>query len=523
MRNLYRLTSDLYFLSTRQLLYGQQQSYTNTAHEMEKWKAYWPIYAAVVLLWLYNNNGANYLFYKYLEPLWETTYETMTSVDKTVNSVTSGKTEFDYLKEVADITAEIARHRLVNIWHKLRNETRFNESCQNILKSIVINRDQIIASKDERGLREDIEKSQQKIALLVEAEKRYKKLINWFVDENGLPELPVNNTKINAQLRIKIERISLKSSTDLTSPTKQKLDLFAVITINDFPKAKTSRISAQLRDEHFEIPIDRLSNRVEIQVFQSSLMGNHQLLGLCWFTVGDLREELLDKYFSVFPVDVPDVVLTLEPNGYVVLKANLVEPTRVKQNPLANDILQDLKDEDIFLTDDIRKIYAKNGHQFQIFKAVNSIASDVIGARCSVCEESMIGGMRCYCQRCSFVCHTRCFKGVLTKCINQDDIQSAPIGADLNTGQLLDYNKPHAFEPRSMNLRSWCTHCGLKIMPNERRVQCSQCVKSAHEKCQPLVPNFCGLSLAEAAAIAIKEDFQDKQRLGSVLGFSKRS
>ncbi|KAJ3014501.1 UNVERIFIED_CONTAM: Serine/threonine kinase [Siphonaria sp. JEL0065] len=534
-------------VTPNRITYNQTQSYANTAYELGKWKAYWPIYGGVLLLdefssalltifpfyyttrsvfcyWLYNNNGANYIFYKYLEPLWQTGVNTITNVDQTVAYVTNGKTVFDYKKETQELTPDVARQRLIAIWYKIRSETRFNESCQNILKSIVLNRDHILASKDERNLREDIEKSQDKLALLVEAEKRYKKLINWFVDENGLPEETANNTKINGQLRIKIERISLKAHTDLIPPTKQKLDIFAIITINDFPKATTSKISSQLRDETFELPIDKLSNRVEIQVYQTSLLANHQLIGVCWFTIADLKEELLDKYFSLFPVDVPEIVLTLEPAGYLVLKANLVELTRQKQNAISNDIFTDLKDEDIYLADDIRKVYARNGHQFQIYKAVNSIGSDVIGARCSVCEESMIGGMRCFCQRCAFVCHTRCYKGVLTKCINHDDIQKAPIGTDLNTGQLLDYNKPHNFETRSLNLlRSWCTHCGLKVMVGERLVQCAACGKCSHEKCKPFVPNFCGLSLADAAAIAIKEDFKDKKRLGAVLGFAKNN
>ncbi|KAJ3009661.1 UNVERIFIED_CONTAM: Receptor expression-enhancing protein 6 [Siphonaria sp. JEL0065] len=493
-------------VTPNRITYNQTQSYANTAYELGKWKAYWPIYGGVLLLdefssaiitiypfyyttrsvfcyWLYNNNGANYIFYKYLEPLWQTSVDTITNLDQTVAYVTNGKTVFDYKKETQELTPEVARQRLIAIWYKIRSETRFNESCQNILKSIVLNRDHIIASKDERNLREDIEKSQDKLALLVEAEKRYKKLINWFVDENGLPEETANNTKINAQLRIKIERISLKAHTDLASPTKQKLDIFAIITINDFPKATTSKISSQLRDETFELPIDKLSNRVEIQVYQTSLIGNHQIIGVCWFTIADLKEELLDKYFSLFPVDVPEMVLTLEPAGYLVLKANLVELTRQKQNATSDDILTDLKDEDIYLSDDIRKVYARNGHQFQIYKAVNSIASDVIGARCS-----------------------------------------APIGTDLNTGQLLDYNKPHNFESRSLNLlRSWCTHCGMKVMVGERLVQCAACGKYSHEKCKPFVPNFCGLSLADAAAIAIKEDFKDKKRLGAVLGFAKNN
>ncbi|KAI9329470.1 hypothetical protein BDR26DRAFT_725267 [Obelidium mucronatum] len=508
-----------------------QTSYTNAAYEIGKWKSYWPIYGGLLLLdelsstiltvypfyfttrsvfcyWLYNNNGADYIFYKYLEPLWQTGVDTITNVDQTVAYVTNGRTAFDYMKENQEITPEVARHRLIAIWYKIRSETRFNESCQNILKSLVLNRDNIIASKDERNLREDIEKSQDKLALLVEAEKRYKKLINWFVDENGLPEEPPNNAKINAQLRIKIERISLKSHSDIVSPTKQKFDIFAVITINDFPKATTSKLSSQIRDETFELPIERLSNRVEIQVYQTSLIGNHQIIGLCWFTIADLKEELLDKYFSLFPVDVPEICLTLEPFGYLVLKANLVELTRQKQNAVCDDISSDLKDEDIYLADDIRKVYAKNGHQFQIFKAVSSIASDMIGARCSVCEESMIGGMRCFCQRCAFVCHTRCFKGVLTKCINHDDIETAPIGTDLNTGQLLDYNKPHIFETRSLNLlRSWCTHCGLKVMVGERLVQCAECGKCSHEKCKPLVPNFCGLSLADCRSYCYQGRF----------------
>ncbi|KAJ3102068.1 Serine/threonine kinase [Physocladia obscura] len=428
---------------------------------------------------------------------------------------------WDFLKAGPDVTAEIAKHRLNRILYKLRDEARFNESCQNILKSICLSRESgIIVSKDERSLRDDIEKSDKKVKLLIEAERRYKSLINWFIEDSDKDSPRANNTKINAILRIKLIKIMRLSITATSispaSPAKQKQDVFAIITVNDSPKVRTSRVM-NLWDETFEIAVDRLSNRIEIQIYQFSLVGNHEIIGLLWFTVNELREELLAKYFAVFPVDVAEATLCLEPRGSIVVKINLAEPARLKQNILENELGNDLHDEDIYLTEDIRKVYTKNGHQFQIFKSASNIAMDMMGSRCSVCEESMIGGMRCYCKRCTFVCHTKCFKGVLTKCINNEDIKNAPIGTDLNTGQLLEYNKPHNFATRNLNLlRSWCTHCGLKVIVGERLVQCSECGKCAHDKCKGLVPNFCGLSLADAAAFAIKEDFKDKKR---VLGF----
>ncbi|TPX74681.1 hypothetical protein CcCBS67573_g04034 [Chytriomyces confervae] len=461
---------------------GSPRSPARTARqdsEMEKWKSYWPIYAGIMLLdeisptllqiyplyyttksafcyWLYTCNGSDYIFKKYIEPLWQNGIDAVSQLDEVVAK--TGKTEFDYMKEPTSMTSEIARHRLKRIWHKTSQESRKQESRQNVLKSLCLTRDNLISSKEERSLREDIEKADEKLALLAEAQRGYKSLIHWFVDANGLVELAPPTGKINALLRIKLENITVTATTDSTptpTPSKQQLDHFAVICINDSVRATTSKLTSSIWNETFEIPVDKLSNSVEIQVYQLSLLGKHTM--------------------------------------------------------------------DIYLFDDIRKVYTKNGHQFQIFKAVTSFASDIVGARCSVCEEAMIGGMRCYCQRCAFVCHTRCFKGVLTKCVNHDDIEMAPKGADLNTGQLLDYNKPHTFEPKkSMNLlRSWCTHCGTKVLVGEKLVQCSECGKCAHDRCSAMVPNFCKLSLADAAAIAIKEEYVNSRKLSKALGFGK--
>ncbi|KAJ3266605.1 Serine/threonine kinase [Chytriomyces hyalinus] len=529
---------------------GSPRSPPRTARqdsEMEKWKSYWPIYAGIMFLdeisptllqiyplyyttksafcyWLYTCNGSDYIFKKYIEPLWQNGIDAVSQLDEVVAK--TGKTEFDYMKEPTSMTSEIARHRLKRIWHKTSQESRKQESRQNVLKSLCLTRDNLISSKEERSLREDIEKADEKLALLAEAQRGYKSLIHWFVDANGLAELAPPTGKINALLRIKLENITVTAATDSTpTPTtsKQQLDHFAVISINDSIRATTSKLTSSIWNETFEIPVDKLSNSVEIQVYQLSLLGKHTMVGVVWFTIAELKEELLDKYYSIFPVDTMPCTFALEPIGSISVKANLVETARIKHTATRDELSADIREEDIYLFDDIRKVYTKNGHQFQIFKAVTSFASDIVGARCSVCEEAMIGGMRCYCQRCAFVCHTRCFKGVLTKCINHDDIEMAPKGTDLNTGQLLDYNKPHTFEPKkSINLlRSWCTHCGTKVLVGEKLVQCSECGKCAHDRCCAMVPNFCKLSLADAAAIAIKEEYVNSRKLSKALGFGK--
>ncbi|KAI8832286.1 hypothetical protein BJ741DRAFT_614920 [Chytriomyces cf. hyalinus JEL632] len=516
---------------------------TRQDSEMEKWKSYWPIYAGIMLLdeisptllqiyplyyttksafcyWLYTYNGSDYIFKKYIEPLWQNGIDAVSQLDEVVAK--TGKTEFDYMKEPTSMTSEIARHRLERIWHKTSQESRKQESRQNVLKSLCLTRDNLIASKEERSLREEIDKADEKLALLAEAQWGYKSLIHWFVDANGLAELAPPTGKINALLRIKLENISVTAPTDTTPTSSKQLDHFAVISINDSIRATTSKLTSSIWNETFEISVDKLSNSVEIQVFQLSLLGKHTMVGVVWFTIAELKEELLDKYYSIFPVDTMPCTFALEPIGSISVKANLVETTRIKHTATRDELSADIREEDIYLFDDIRKVYTKNGHQFQIFKAVTSFASDIVGARCSVCEEAMIGGMRCYCQRCAFVCHTRCFKGVLTKCINHDDIEMAPKGTDLNTGQLLDYNKPHNFETKSINLlRSWCTHCGTKVLVGERLVQCSECGKCAHDRCSAMVPNFCKLSLADAAAIAIKEEYVNSRKLSKALGFGK--
>ena len=42
---------------------------------------------------------------------------------------------------------------------------------------------------------------------------------------------------------------------------------------------------------------------------------------------------------------------------------------------------------------------------------------------------------------------------------------------------------------------SWCVHCGYVLPPAKKVLRCSECQKSCHKECSPMVPQFCGLDV----------------------------
>jgi hypothetical protein len=58
---------------------------------------------------------------------------------------------------------------------------------------------------------------------------------------------------------------------------------------------------------------------------------------------------------------------------------------------------------------------------------------------------------------------------------------------------------------------TWCSHCGGMSGPGQRVNKCaeSNCNKSAHRDCTPMVPHFCGLS--PDMALQLVQAFEHQQ------------
>ena len=76
---------------------------------------------------------------------------------------------------------------------------------------------------------------------------------------------------------------------------------------------------------------------------------------------------------------------------------------------------------------------------------------------------------------------------------------------------MLKYKIPHRWE-NAVNLgASWCTHCGYFLPPGKKISRCSECSKSSHRECFPMVPCFCGLDASMAdTLIAVFEAHEQK-------------
>ena len=138
----------------------------------------------------------------------------------------------------------------------------------------------------------------------------------------------------------------------------------------------------------------------------------------------------------------------------------------------------------IFRRVEVQKVYPRNGHRYvaRLFYQV---------MQCTVCSE-FLGRNGYQCTSCNNTIHTGCYHRQVTKCIPLDRMADTE---DKNTGQLLKYKIPHRWDSAVNFGASWCVHCGYVLPPAKKVLRCSECQKSCHKECAPMVPQFCGLDV----------------------------
>jgi hypothetical protein len=298
--------------------------------------------------------------------------------------------------------------------------------------------------------------------LLAKAKNRYSQI---YVPSDEGDEVLVNDTnhaKVSGRLRMK-----LIEAVNITGRKSNRDDIVATISIDGVVKYNSKPTKTKW-DEQFEIQVER---GLELEIKVSEKGG--QILALIWFRLQDLAEDLDLKYGKarLLNLDVADTWLDLEPSGQILLKLNFVP---VQRTTTAKDR--------VFRRDAVQKVYPRNGHRYvarQFYQVM----------QCTICGE-FLGRQGYQCTSCTNTIHPRCYNRVITKCIPVDDMPNA---TDKNTGQLLKYKIPHRWEA-SMNIgASWCSHCGYILPPTKKVSKCSECGKTAHKECAPMVPCFCGL------------------------------
>lgn len=181
-------------------------------------------------------------------------------------------------------------------------------------------------------------------------------------------------------------------ASNLTERKSLRDEIIAVVSVDGIVKAATRGTKTKW-DESFDIPLEK-ALEVEISIFEK----NGPIVGLIWFKLIDLEEDLSIRNAKNNGVDVPQAIcLELEPSGRLLTKINLVQSSKKKSQ------------KDIFRRNNVAKVYPRNGHLF-ITKEFYQVL------KCAICNEFL--GRRGYqCENCCYTVHPKCYNRVITKCI----------------------------------------------------------------------------------------------------------
>ncbi|KAI9332680.1 hypothetical protein BDR26DRAFT_869145 [Obelidium mucronatum] len=386
----------------------------------------------------------------------------------------ASQTAFDLRRYGSTITSTKVNYRLQEVIYKLDKEQKVKTGIDNLLHAMT----RMNSASDPsivHDLKRKATESGDKITVLEMSHRRYGQL--YVGPAAGTDAAAAAAAATAAENRRKCfgnVKVNLISASNLMARDAYQNELYATISIDGDVKY-TSHHSATRWDEIYE---GGVSDAQEMEICVYSHPGG-KLLGLVWFKLSDLEDDLRAKHPNKAPTlnvnDMEDVWLDLEPAGHVLIRAGFVG-TAASKTMMKQGMRRQV----------IRKAFPKNGHKFY---AVQSLLF-----QCAVCDDFSGAGTDWYqCQQCNYVCHSQCFDNLLTKCITPQEIQNAKPGQDLNTGQLFSFRIPHRFQQKTIVLSSWCAHCGVMMGPGSRVEACTECSKCSHVGCKAMVPNFCGM------------------------------
>ncbi|XP_003384983.1 PREDICTED: protein kinase C delta type-like [Amphimedon queenslandica] len=133
---------------------------------------------------------------------------------------------------------------------------------------------------------------------------------------------------------------------------------------------------------------------------------------------------------------------------------------------------------------------------------------------CSYCHEFLWGFTKpgFQCQVCAYTSHVKCVESIIANCTG------ATVHATLskNLKERFKIDMPHRFKPHSFLRPTFCDHCGQLMRGLFRQgVKCGVCGVNCHSRCQPNIPNLCGVN-ERLMAEALKDvDEVKKKRLSS--------
>ncbi|KAJ3401844.1 hypothetical protein CcCBS67573_g05506 [Chytriomyces confervae] len=423
-------------------------------------------------------------------------------------------TAFDLLKYGSAITTEKVKYRLQEIMHKLDTEQKVKTGTENLLHAMFNLNNAGVDQKVANELKDKMAESNAKIAVLEKAKHRYSALYVAPPADDQEEALAEIRRKCNGRLRLK-----LIGASNLVGRTAAQNEIIATVAIDGNSKY-TSRRSSTRWDETLDVQVDR-AQEVEICVYSHP---GGMLLGLVWFKLGDLEEELRTRYPNGVPPnvnDVDDTWLDLEPAGQILIRSSfgrvahfyrlyhriIVSHSHVYVYVQWGWRKRKPKKMPYFVVARFKKLFPEMDTSSMLYSlscisalfAMNFLALELSGINAKAATIHVTrSAIRMLLRNVSLQATSKMYAS------------NATPDTDLNTGQLLPYRIPHRFQPKKILLTSWCSHCGSMMGPGARIEKCAECGKCAHSHCKPMVPNFC--QLKPEVAITLVAAFEDVER-----------
>lgn len=441
-------------------------------------------------------------------------------------------TALDLLKYDCPSLGHKIQYMMQLLEFKIQVETQYKEANEKMYNLYQAEGDRSSIAMADRGRSE----SDRKLQLLKRSLKEYQSMYIDFDDisrENAMINT-VRKNPLSGVLFIQIQAI--KNVDHIQSPLfSRNPESIICIKVDDNERARTKGSRNDRWADFFDIKVEK-ANELSLTIYDKI---NDQSIpvGLFWLSLSDIAEEIRRKKVNQERVtsehwinasaiqdesdlsdstalhSVPNLSpnrtkvpvsgistntasdssiisntepirstgwFALEPSGEILLTLGFVKTneskTRTDHNNFTNGLgrhgaIRQRKEE----------VIESQGHRF-VQKQFYNIMS------CAVCNEFLrYTGYQC--EDCLFLCHQKCIKNIIAKCIS---ISSADISAD---DTKLNHRIPHRFSPVTNRGAKWCCHCGYILPFGKKNVRkCDECGIMCHANCVHYVPDLCGIS-----------------------------
>ncbi|KAI8333940.1 hypothetical protein BC941DRAFT_433396 [Chlamydoabsidia padenii] len=472
-------------------------------------------------------------------------------------------TNLDLLKADTPINRAKVSLKLHDLEYKVDVEKKVQLGIKNLSQTVNPHSSAMTERRIKSEIQEKQSESNEKMALLVTAVRKYKGLYLGEEDEgdidddlqsnlhdtglddgpNGGRALPGIRRPVTGKLQLEI--IEAKDLAHAPTRMFRIRQTAVMIKIDGNTQCRTRSSKTDRWTDSFEMHVDK-ATELELLVFDQS--GERTLpIGLLWLKISDITESLRrqkvdqdqqdtnwvsadvaqqhpDPSSSSSPPSLLNNInhtnntspegqnqstsdgirawFDVEPVGQILLQVNFVRETGNKR-PMDKlgraGAVRERKGE----------VHEMNGHQFVTRRFYHIM-------KCALCGDFMTN-LTYQCEDCGMACHKKCFSSVVTKCVSRISPSSQD---DADT---LRHCIPHRFETLTIIGAHWCCHCGSMLSLGFRGAhKCLECDIVCHTRCARLVPDFCGMTM-ETANLMLSEMRAANNRRSQLIDLQRNS